>query len=367
MRYLVLIGLLLGVGGLAHAGALVTGVNIVNPLRASAAEQTALIGQLKAENVRVVRCGLTADARGMAFAQALYAQGIRIELIVSPQYQADAPSRPYQPQAFPGMWGGHPLSSADPALSGAYFSKLLGMLDARGIVLAGLELGNEINWAGFNAEFPLPGEGRVFDLNGLTRDPEGQRIAAGYLQYIKILAVLKQARDASHLNRDTPIISAGLSSSGPARVEPASTLRKEDAVTINATLAFLRANGMDRLVDAYGIHVYPWQKTKTARAAAMNTQVVAACRAAGDAGGKPCWVTEWGFANTNFTCPADDTARAALIAETMDEFRALHAQGRLVGEMYFAWDTDPWSKLPDPLEVYRCGGLTEGGRLAITP
>jgi hypothetical protein len=44
------------------------------------------------------------------------------------------------------MWGGHPLSYADPALSKAAFQKLFDSLDANNIQLAGVELGNEINW-----------------------------------------------------------------------------------------------------------------------------------------------------------------------------------------------------------------------------
>jgi hypothetical protein len=113
--------------------------------------------------------------------------------------------------------------------------------------------------------FRSRGEGKVFSLAELSSDPEGRKIASGYLQYLEILAVLKQVRDASSLNRETPIISAGLSPSGPARTDPPDGLR-EDAVTIDATLQFLRAHGLDNYADAYGIHIYPWQKTAAARA-----------------------------------------------------------------------------------------------------
>ena len=34
---------------------------------------------------------------------------------------------------------------------------------------------------------------------------------------------------------------------------------------------------------------------------------------------------------------------------------------------YFSWDSDPWSKQIDSDSVYRCGFLTESGRLAILP
>jgi hypothetical protein len=60
-------------------------------------------------------------------------------------------------------------------------------------------------------------------------------------------------------------------------------------------------------------------------------------------------------------------ARAALVKEIMVDFRGFEKQGRLIGVMYFAWDTDPWAKKVDPLSVYRCGALTKGGKLAPSP
>ena len=144
------------------------------------------------------------------------------------------------------MWGEPPLSKADPDSFRTYFEPLLAKLEAKGMVLAGFELGNEINWAGFNADFPLPGQGRVFDKNDLVHDPEGRQIAQGLLQYVKTLTVLKEIRDHSKLNQRTPIISAGLAdldgSDWPHQ-------RKADAVSVFATLDFLRTNGLDKLVD----------------------------------------------------------------------------------------------------------------------
>jgi hypothetical protein len=89
--------------------------------------------------------------------------------------------------SFRQMWGGHPLSWADPTASKATFQKLFDSLDANNIRLAGVELGNEINWAAFNPEFPLPGEGKILNIEDLNNDPEGKQIAKGFLQYIKIL------------------------------------------------------------------------------------------------------------------------------------------------------------------------------------
>jgi hypothetical protein len=352
------------VGCFAQTSKFVNGMNVVNPMRASAADQDALIAQIKMANVHVIRVWLTPDDKDIDFAKRVYAQGIKIELGLSPQFPANAPTRPYQPKEFPDMWGGHPLSTADPELSRANFQSTIDKLEANGIVLAGLELGNEINWAAFNAEFPLPGEGKNFGINDLYRDPEGKQIAAGFLQYIKIMAALKDVRDHSNLNQHTPIISAGLADDGPEGPWPGA---KSDGVSINATLWFLRANGIDKLVDYYGIHTYPWDPTAAGRKLRLEKYAVAECQPPGSTSGKPCWITEWGIANKNLSCPLDDTARAAVVADVMNDFRELAKQGRLSGAMYFAWNSDPWAKQPNADSVYRCGALTEGGIQALQP
>lgn len=349
---------------------MVVGVNVVNPLRASVADQNTLLTQLKAAHVRVIRCGIMNDDKGMDFAKRVGEQGIRIQLIVSPEFTPGAPSRAYQPETFPSMWGGHPLSYADSELSKKAFESLFENLDKNGIAQAGVELGNEINWAAFNPEFPLPGEGKILGMQDLEHDPEGKQIAKGFLQYIKILTVLKCARDNSRLNHRAPIISAGIVSA-----EDGAKLynnKKEDMVSLPATIAFLRAHGLDSLVHAYGVHSYPSTAQPGNPAAAkqrgdrLTTIDFAECRAKGTNGGKPCWITEWGFPNVDVSCPSKEANRTLLIKELRKDF-AVAAEHRLMGIDYFSWDSDPWSKKVDADSVYRCGSLTESGRLAIAP
>jgi hypothetical protein len=211
----------------------------------------------------------------------------------------------------------------------------------------------------------LPGEGKIFNLDDLYHDPEGQQIAKGLLQYLKILAVLKDVRDHSTANRNTPIISAGLSPAGPARTVPGG---KEDAVSIDATIQFLQRNGLDGLVDAYGIHFYPWQGAPFDQIDTdLRNNVVARCQPAGARAGKPCWVTEWGVGNPSTSCPFDDSPRIPLIAHVMDDFRALARRGRVRAVLVYAWNNDPWSdkSKPDPSTIFRCGQLSNAGKIAL--
>ena len=147
--------------------------------------------------------------------------------------------------------------------------------------------------------------------------------------------------------------------------------KKEDMVSLAATIEFLRAHGLDSLVDAYGVHSYPslgqpGNPTAAAqRAARLNSVDLAECRAKGSSEGKPCWITEWGFPNKDLSCPAKEAGRTLLVGELRSDFAAADAEHRLAGIDYFAWDSDPWSKQTDPDSVYRCGALTESGRQAI--
>jgi hypothetical protein len=355
----------------AGAQEMVVGVNVVNPMRASVANQNDVFSQLKAGGVHVIRCGISNDDKGIDFTKRAAADGIRIQLIVGPEYAPGAPMRAYQPDAYPGMWGGPPLSSADPALSRAAFQKLFDSLDANNLALAGVELDNEINWAAFNPEFPLPGEGKILSLDDLEHDAEGKQIAKGFLQYIKILAALKEVRDHSRVNRATPIISAGMvdAKDGDKLYNP----KKEDMVGLASTMTFLRAHGLDALVDAYGIHTYPTPAqagnpaTTAVRAEHLNTVVFPECFAQGSRQGKPCWITEWGFGNNDVSCPPNEFGRTLLIEEVRQDFDAVAAQHRLAGIDYFAWNSDPWSSKVDSDSIYRCNTITEAARQAVAP
>jgi len=277
------------------------------------------------------------------------------------KFPPGVPTRAYQPDKYPEMWGGPPLSYADPQLSRDYYASLLAKLEGSRIPLVGLELGNEINWTAFNPEFPIPGEGKTLGLGDLYHDPEGRQIAKGFVQYIKVLRELKAVRDASPFYAHAPIMTAGLVDAGP----PGPRKSLYDNVSLDATLAFLRANGLDEVVDAYAIHTYPGGGTPATRKQRLYDITLPACRPPGATDGKPCWITEWGFPNADKDCPIDDAKRTALVREFMGYFHALAADGRIAGALYFAWDSDPWSKTIDRDSVYRCGALTSAGQAAL--
>jgi hypothetical protein len=334
------------------------GVHVDNPQRLSPTDQETVLDQIQAAGVRVIRAPLKSPWSGANYAPAIqfirraYERGIKTVLIVHLQYRESAQRRPAI-QDMPEMWPSYPLSSADPERFKAVFVPLFEKLEELGITFSALELGNEINGTAFNGDFPIPGEGKVFGLQDLTRDPEARQIAKGYRAYLQTLEVLKDIRDHSRLNVGTPILSAGLVDAGFARPRPNS---KTDAVTISATIEYLRANGLDQLVDAYGVHTYSWGKTPASRRNQLEQETLVECHPPGQ--GKPCWITEWGLPAASAACPGNDAPRATLMEEMLGDFRQFVRKGRLLGLIYYAWADGKYG-------VYRCGGLTEAGRVAL--
>jgi hypothetical protein len=348
----------LGTVTAAHDESVAVGVNVVNPQRLSPGDQETVLDQLQAAGVHLIRAPLEPSWGGndyspaIDFIQRAYERGIKTDLIVGLQYREGALRRP-PVKDLPNMWSSYPLSTADPVRFRKVFEPLFKRLEGLGVTFAALELGNEINWTAFNGEFPIPGEGRVFGETDLMRDPEARQVAEGYRIYLQTLTVLKDIRDHSRLNKGTPILSAGLSDPGRPGPRPSS---KTDAVAIGATLRYLRANGIDALVDAYGVHTYPWANTAARRLDQLEQDTLAECRPNGQ--GKPCWLTEWGLPAGGAWCPGNDEPRAALTQEMIADLRQFTRQGRLKGIIYYAWTDDKYG-------LYRCGGLSDSSRSVL--
>jgi hypothetical protein len=339
-------------------------VDFVRPIQFSLEEQNAKLAELQSAGVHTIRFGMYAqdEDKNVDFIKRAYARQISTVLILHGLYTPGAPERPYRPKEFPGMWPGPPLSALDPERSAQYFQRLMTALETAAVVLAGLELENEINMAGNNPDFWLPGEGRVLGLADLSNHPEGQQVAKGYLQYLKVLEGLKQVRDHSKLNKQTPLLPTSLVDIEQEGPWPAP--KSYDGVSVAATMAFFRAHGLDRLVDAYNLHTYPWadhpgdKASEIHRLRRLRALVEPLCIP----NGKPCWITEWGFSYAGKTCSAaEDNGHALLVQEMMGDFAQLAKEGRLTALIYYSWTGDP------QFDVTRCGGVSEAGKRALAP
>jgi len=337
------------------------GVNLTNGDRLSQSAQLAALSELQAAGAKVIRIPLEPRTWGppgvysdsIALIKTAYASGIKPIVIVPLQYPATVKPRPYNP-AYPDIWAAYPLSQSDPAIFASWFTPILAQLEESGVVLAGLELGNEINWAPFNGDFPVPGEGNVFGDTDLYSNPEAEVIAAGYRAYMLSLQALRQIRDGSAVNQATPVISAGLSNPGAPRTRGV-TLDgiPVDAVSINATLNYFRANGLDTIADTYGIHFYPNANvTPEQRYKDLANNALTQCGKYGVS----CTVTEWGFRLPSFTCPLNDSNRNNLAYEILSDVANWGSTVRSM--IWFDW-------LSLQYGLYQCGGETATGHLVL--
>jgi hypothetical protein len=337
-----------------RADSVIVGVDVNDVPFLSQAGQDAEIAQLTQSGVKTIRTNLS--DKSLYFVTQAYQHGIGTVAIVNPFDGSGITSK--------GRWAQVPLSQDSPTGFSSWLKPLMDKLDSAGVRLTALELGNEINASPYNGDILAPGSGRVLGIADLNNpaDVEGRAIAAGYRNYIKVMAALKDLRDQSTTNKTTPIITAGLANED---LPSAQSWNKDLAVSIPDTIEFFRQNGMDKLVDGYGVHLYPDANLKTplaSRISQLEDDVLAAC----PQGAKPCWLTEWGFKNRDQTCPLDDGRRSQLIESERAAFGQFADKGRLAAIIDYVWHGEPASTV-DPFAVFRCGALTDAGKAALSP
>ena len=252
------------------------------------------------------------------------------------------------------IWSVVPLSQLDPEFFREKFGGLWREIEHRRIRLTAIEAGNEINWAAFNGDLGLvPSHGQPPQgAPGSVALHDRAAYLLGLRRYVAAVAIIKQFRDASINNRDTKIISAGLASM------PATFAANVGAeyVDTNETLDILKADGLDAVVDGYGVHIYPNVNQTLSQRTRDFEDLLRSC--APGARGHPCWLTEWGVRQPNLACPSDESKRVPLIRETLERIAANVRQKRIGGSYYYDWDDKPAE-----FAVWRCGGLTEAGKV----
>lgn len=340
----------------------IVGVNVVGTQSMNEQQQNALLVQLQQAGVTTIRTGF-----GEQFTQFIvraHEHGIGSVVVVYPTHLGTNAHVRLPDRSVGLNYNQEPMTDADPVRFEPWFAAQLAALDAQGVRLSAIEVGNEINGPYFNGDFlPLQASGRVLGIADLNNpnDPEGKAIAASYRAYLKIVAVVRKVRDQSKVNHTTPILSAGLADGGLPGKKPG---QKLDGVAIPSTMLFLRQNGADNLVDGYAVHVYPGGSPATplpARLTELSTDAFSLCTAY-----KPCWVTEWGFNTRDQTCPLNDDARKEEIQTERRAFEDFVRQKRLVALLFYSWSGSPGAK-EEVGAIFRCGALTESGRLAIAP
>lgn len=331
------------------------GVNRLNLAWLDRAEQERVLQEIADSGATHVRLSLSRPVdKSIEAVDIANRLGLRILLeiqLANKSYYADT-VRPRT--GFGRIWDINRLSELDLDRYRAGLSDALTRMDALGVHLDAVEPGNEINLAGYNGDlavYPKPGQPTPRTVGDLK---DRAAFEKGLDKYIEVLKITRDEVRASSNSSAAAIISTGLSDMS-ARQADRQGMERLDPTEV---ITLLKARGMDKLVDAYGIHIYPARKNPEAIKSTV-AKLLDFCEPSDN--GRPCWVTEWGIANTARSCPVDDRQREGAMAVMRTIFADLSKAKRLDAAFYYDWDTQQSYRL------WRCGALSPAAALAIAP
>ncbi|MBB4187594.1 hypothetical protein GGE07_004263 [Sinorhizobium terangae] len=331
------------------------GINRVNLGWLSHSEQERVLKDIAASGATDVRLSLSRPVDKSIEALAIASRlGLRILLEIQLANKSYYPESARPRTGFGRLWDVYRLSDLDIDRYRKGLRDALRRIDALGIRLEAIEPGNEINHAGYNGDLAVyrkPGAPTPRTIADLKDRLAFER---GLDNYVRVLEISREEVRATVHSRKATVVSAGLSDASAKEADKRGLERLDPRVFVAA----LRNRGAESFIDAYGIHIYPGRKAAGALATRVNS-LLDFCQGADQ--GKPCWVTEWGIANTARSCPVDDRAREGAVRAMRATLGELMATGRLSAAYYYDWDTEPTYRL------WRCGKLSPAGAAAIRP
>ncbi|MDX1150705.1 glycoside hydrolase [Sinorhizobium medicae] len=353
-----LLAALLAFAAPAHAGevpAVRIGINRMNLAWLPRSEQEKVLKDIAMSGATDIRLSLSRPVDKSIEALAIaHRLGLRILLEIQLGNKSYYPQSAGPRTGHGRIWDVYRLSDLDLARYRRELRDALRRIGALGIRLEAIEPGNEINYAGYNGDlavFRKPGTRTPRSL-GELQDRAG--FERGLDNYVQAVAITRsEVRRTTH-SRDAAVISAGLSDMSAAEADR----RGMERLDPHQLVSLLRERGIDDLVDAYGIHIYPGRKAAPAIAARVRS-LLEFCQPA--ATGRSCWVTEWGIANTARSCPVDDRSRGKAIGATRAAFGEFTEAGRLTAAYYYDWDSEP------SYSLWRCGNLSPDAATALSP
>lgn len=331
------------------------GINRVNLAWLSRQDQERVLSEIAASGVTHVRLSLSRPVEksieALVTADRL---GLRILLEIQLGNKDYYPEGTVPRSGYDRIWDVHRLSELDLDRYRTRLRAALQVIDDKGIRLDAVEPGNEINYSAYNGDllvYRTPGQRTPRSIAEIANRDAFSR---GLDAYVGAVRTTREELRATVHSRGATLVAAGLSDMSAGEADQ----RGMERLDPGEVISLLRARGIDQLIDGYGIHVYPGRKADAALRAKV-TDLLGFCQPADT--GKPCWVTEWGIANTARSCPIDDRDRARAVRAVRSAFEALMAGKRLATAFYYDWDTQP------NYSVWRCGELSPAGVAAIAP
>ncbi|WP_245306730.1 MULTISPECIES: glycoside hydrolase [unclassified Rhizobium] len=325
------------------------GINRVNLAWLSRADQERILKEIAASGITHVRLSLSRPVdKSIEALKIANRLGLKILLEIQLENRDYYPPETRPRTGFGHVWDVHRLSDLDLDRYREHLRAALRRIDGLGIRIDAVEPGNEINYSAYNGDllvYQNPGRRTPRKVSDVADRSAFER---GLDTYIGTVRVTREELRATVHSGDALLISAGLSDAGTAEADRRGMERLDPSVLIS----LLRGRGIDALIDGYGIHIYPGRKGEAALARYV-TRLLDFCQPEGQ--GRPCWVTEWGIANTALSCPLDDGEREKAVRAVRRAFSKMMEEGRLEAAFYYDWDTQP------VYSVWRCGVLSAAG------
>lgn len=275
-------------------------------------------------------------------------RGIQVVLIVPlwlpALYPDDVQPRPGNTHYF----AVRPISRIDPNRFNTLWKELRRSIRSNGAHVLGYQIGNELNGAGFNGDYPIGDDARLIAPDSCDLRRACENILAGFAQYVDLLRIVYESK----LLDDALLLPAGMAKTSG--LWAART--KGFFSTPSATIRHLDRLGAGRYVEAYAVHIYPNASLANPNAGAHDVKqqmvdIVSECTPSGLTK-KPCWVTEWGIHNQQASCD-QDPSRTALQEAGLRILKDLIRRDIVETAIYYDWDSDK------TLRVFRCARLVE--------
>ena len=327
------------------------GVNRVNMAWLPAAKREQIFDQMVKNGVVAVRLSLTRPVdQSIDAVRVAHHKDLAVLLEISLN-NVDFYPDGTKPRSGRGrIWDMYRLSDISPERFRIAIADALQKIDAFGVPLVAVETGNEINWGAYNGDLAIMPKAKMKTARTVGEMRELPQIEKGAEKYVELLRIVRAELAKTKHSTGAKVVSAGLSDIPFIDADR----RGIDSVDPAVFTDLLKKYGLDEAVDGYGIHIYPGSSGTLAARAKHIGKSLSFC---GGADGKPCWITEWGFANTSKACPANDNNRQKLVEKARERFRQMMDNGQIAAAYYFDWDEGTYG-------VWRCGALTPAGRAA---
>lgn len=328
-----------------------TGIATANIAWAKPAAVTETMGEIAAAGFESVRMGLKNPIAGTFRAlQAAKAAGLEV-LVTVPLIDGAVARKDAIPRARTAhFFQAYGLTDVHPARYEARLRALLDEIVAEDLPVIGLEIGNELNWSGYNSDLPLSTDGNyVEDVSGWN-PADRARFEAGLDRYADLLRRTRALLAEDPRLSQIEIVTAGLADIN------AGFIRRVGASYVAPEIVYqeFAKRGLYDAVDAIGIHLY--EPLRNAEGVGDRPKRIAAQLAdCGETGfaDRPCWITEFGAALPAGDCAPADARRIALMKPLLGYLAKAENAARVPIGFYYDWNEDKGFSLK------RCGHPTE--------